>query len=93
MTVVAASVLPPPYCCHRRRCCCCLQALAKELSAKGRAAAERMWAAHERAKSHIFTQRNAKVQQQLQQQQRGGPATATPVLDLHGKQLPFGKRR
>lgn len=60
----------------------CLQALAKELSAKGKAAAEAMWAAHERASSQIYEQRNTRLQQQ-QQRAKGG--SSAPVIDLHGK--------
>jgi hypothetical protein len=58
------------------------QALAKELSAKGKAAAEAMWAAHERASSQIYTQRNTRLQQQVASSGKSG---AAPVIDLHGK--------
>lgn len=57
------------------------QALAKELSAKGKAAAEAMWAAHERASSQIYSQRNARLQQQVA---GSGKGSAGPVIDLHG---------
>jgi hypothetical protein len=52
------------------------------LSAKGKAAADAMWAAHERAKSQIYTQRNTRLQQQVAGSGRSGSA---PVIDLHGK--------
>eukprot|EP00775_Hariotina_reticulata_P012083 gene12083-12223_t len=65
------------------------KALAKELSMKGRQAAEQMWAAHEQASQQIFYQRNAPLI---------SPATAVSsslgasssssrahqVMDLHG---------
>lgn len=57
------------------------QALAKELSAKGKAAAEAMWAAHDTASSRIYQQRNARLQQQVASSRGGGAA----VIDLHGE--------
>jgi hypothetical protein len=60
--------------------------LAKELSAKGKAAAEAMWAAHERASSQIYTQRNARLQQQVAAAGKG--SAAAPVIDLHGECCP-----
>lgn len=64
-----------------------MQALAKELSAKGRAAADAMWAAHEQASSQIYEQRNTRLQQQQQQKGASGVkgGSAAPVIDLHGK--------
>jgi hypothetical protein len=63
-----------------------VQALAKELSAKGRAAADAMWAAHEQASSQIYEQRNTRLQQQQQKGAGGGKGgSAAPVIDLHGK--------
>lgn len=65
------------------------QALAKELSAKGKAAAEAMWAAHERASSQIYSQRNARLQQQVAAAGGGGKGSAAaPVIDLHGECWP-----
>jgi hypothetical protein len=63
-----------------------MQALAKELSAKGRAAADAMWAAHEQASSQIYDQRNTRLQQQQQKGASGVKgSSAAPVIDLHGK--------
>lgn len=63
-----------------------MQALAKELSAKGRAAADAMWAAHEQASSQIYLQRNTRLQQQQQKGASGVKGgSAAPVIDLHGK--------
>lgn len=63
-----------------------MQALAKELSAKGRAAADAMWAAHEQASSQIYEQRNTRLQQQQQKGASGVKGgSAAPVIDLHGK--------
>jgi hypothetical protein len=59
------------------------QALAKELSAKGKAAAEAMWAAHERASSQIYQQRNTRLQAQAAS--KGSSAAAAAVIDLHGR--------
>lgn len=61
------------------------QALAKELSAKGKAAAEAMWAAHERASSQIYTQRNTRLQQR--QQGSAASSASAPVIDLHGEHM------
>uniref|UniRef100_A0A383VHL1 Smr domain-containing protein n=1 Tax=Tetradesmus obliquus TaxID=3088 RepID=A0A383VHL1_TETOB len=59
------------------------KALAKELSAKGKAAAQHMFAAHELASQQIYTQRNTQLAASAATAaQRGSSAAA--VIDLHG---------
>jgi hypothetical protein len=76
-----------PRCTSPHTCPCCThpaagnKALAKELSAKGKAAAHKMWESHERASSSIFAQRNPLLQ-------LGKPGAAVSAgassIDLHG---------
>jgi hypothetical protein len=63
------------------------KALAKELSMKGRQAAEQMWASHDQASQHIFSQRNARLTSPAAAGAvPGAPCSsmAHPVMDLHG---------
>jgi DNA-nicking Smr family endonuclease len=60
------------------------KALAKELSAKGKAAAQQMWAAHERASQQIYTQRNAQLATASTTAAPRGSSSNAAVIDLHG---------
>lgn len=59
------------------------KALAKELSAKGKAAARNMWEAHQQASQQIFASRNAALKSPTTSatQQSSG---STGFIDLHG---------
>jgi DNA-nicking Smr family endonuclease len=62
------------------------KALAKELSAKGKAAAQQMWAAHERASQQIYTQRNTQLAASTATATKRSSAgsSGAAVIDLHG---------
>lgn len=61
------------------------KALAKELSAKGKQAAQQMFAAHKRASQQIFFQRNAKLSTAVDAARHTTNSSSnTGVIDLHG---------